>query len=152
MLPLLTRLRMTPCWWLITVWKESQSSMGFLNPNARSGEDKEKRLRKTQSPPPLWSLLSEKHNRSMDHSGLTFLLEKMAMILPFWSVSSLSACHFCSFQAQTRSMRASFCAGWYIRYDIQESAQSCMVFSFGGFLSWLAKLVWISIHIHLWCT
>ena len=82
-----------------------QSAMGFLNPNARAGEDKEKRLRSTTisgSQHPGWSLFSVKiiltliilkitltklsttlmiaffseNLNATDHSGVTFFLEK----------------------------------------------------------------------------
>lgn len=69
---------------LLTVGKKSQSAMGFLNPNARSGEDKEKRLRKnTTITASLNQVLHhfdsfwvKKTIDHTDHSGVTFFLEK----------------------------------------------------------------------------
>ena len=94
---------MTPCWWLITVWKESQSSMGFLTPNARSGEDKEKRLRKTQVLHHFDHFWVKKKTQSINASFRSHIpFGKRWQWYCFFDRCRLSACHFRSFQAQIK--------------------------------------------------
>ena len=141
-----------------------QSAMGFLNPNARAGEDKKKRLRSTTIPGSQHPLNQVVHHfddrfwvknvNATDHSGVTFFLEKGGND-PAFPVSPICLSFPLSFNFQHKPGQCEplLCRldGMWVSRKVPGAA-GCSHFSLAG-VSWAGSENWCeapSSHL-LWC-